>query len=104
MYSANCTTRQKKNTLLALVVKIDYLKWRIFSHLPVSPASPLKAIKLWVFNVRVLSSVALRIVGPRMAAFDEAIIVKSLPDIPRRTSIMSDGGYEDRCGLVLLAY
>jgi hypothetical protein len=32
----------------------------------------------------------LRIVGPRMAAFDEAIIVKSLPDIPRRTSIMSD--------------
>jgi len=38
-------------------------------------------------SLRVLSSVALRIVAPRIAAFDAAMIVKSLPVIPRRTSL-----------------
>lgn len=57
-------------------------------YLPVSPASPEKAINVCVFNCRVLSSVALRIVGPRMAALEAAIKVKSLPVIPRRTSLM----------------
>jgi hypothetical protein len=57
------------------------------TNVPVSPASPEYAIRLCLFRSRVLSSVAFRIVTPRIAALDEAIIVKSLPVIPRRTSI-----------------
>jgi hypothetical protein len=57
-------------------------------HLPVSPASPLYAIKLCRFRLRVLSSVALRTVGPRIAALEAAMMVKSLPVMPRRTSMM----------------
>lgn len=53
----------------------------------VSPASPLKAIKVLLFKLRVLSSEALRIVAPLMAAFDAAMRVKSFPVIPRRTSL-----------------
>lgn len=53
----------------------------------VSPASPLKAIKVFLFNERVLSSEALRIVAPLIAAFEAAMRVKSLPVIPRRTSL-----------------
>jgi len=40
-----------------------------------------------VFSTRVLSSEALRMVAPRMAALEEAIRVKSLPVIPSRTSL-----------------
>lgn len=58
-------------------------------HLPVSPASPLYAMRLCLFKARVLSSVALSTVGPRMAAFDVAMIVKSLPVIPKSTSDMT---------------
>lgn len=55
----------------------------------VSPASPLKAIKVLLFKLRVLSSEALRIVAPLIAAFDAAMRVKSFPVIPRRTSLIS---------------
>lgn len=54
---------------------------------PVSPASPEKAIKVCLFSGLVLSSDALRIVGPRIAAFEAAMMVKSLPVIPNRTSL-----------------
>ncbi len=53
----------------------------------VSPASPLKAIKVFLVKARVLSSLVLRIEAPRMAAFEAAIMAKSLPVIPRRTSL-----------------
>lgn len=42
---------------------------------------------VWVFRTLVLSSVVLRMVTPRMAALDEAMMVKSTPVMPRRTSL-----------------
>lgn len=39
------------------------------------------------FNSLVLSSVALRMVAPRMAALEAAMMVKSLPVMPSRTSL-----------------
>jgi len=57
--------------------------------LPVSPASPLYAMRLYLLSVRVLSSLSFRMVAPRIAAFDEAMIVKSLPVIPSKTSLLS---------------
>lgn len=54
---------------------------------PVSPASPLKAISVCLLSCLVLSSEALRIVAPRMAAFEEAMMVKSLPVRPSRASL-----------------
>lgn len=56
-------------------------------YLPVSPASPLYAISVCLLSCLVLSSVTLRTVGPRIAAFEAAIMVKSLPVMPRRTSL-----------------
>ena len=53
-----------------------------------SPASPLKAMRLCLFRGRVLSSLDLRIVAPRMAALEAATRTKSLPVIPRRTSMV----------------
>ena len=53
----------------------------------VSPASPEKAIKVCLFRALVLSSVALRIVAPLMAAFEAAMMVKSFPLIPSKTSL-----------------
>lgn len=58
-----------------------------FLYIPVSPASPENAIKVCLFSCRVLSSAALRIVAPRMAALEAAISVKSEPVMPRRTSL-----------------
>lgn len=52
-----------------------------------SPASPLKAIKVFLFRARVLLSDAFRIVAPRIAALEAAMIVKSLPEIPKRASL-----------------
>ena len=43
--------------------------------LPVSPASPEKAIRLCLFSSLVLSSEAFRMVAPLIAAFDAAMIV-----------------------------
>ena len=54
----------------------------------VSPASPENAISVWLFNSLVLSSVAFKIVAPRIAALEAATMVKSLPVIPRRTSLI----------------
>ena len=52
-----------------------------------SPASPLYAIKVCLFKGLVLSSLALRTVGPRIVALEAAMIVKSLPVIPSNTSL-----------------
>jgi len=41
-----------------------------------------------LFNCRVLSSSALRTVGPLIAALDAARMTKSLPAIPKRTSLV----------------
>jgi hypothetical protein len=54
----------------------------------VSPASPEKATRVCLFSCRVLSSDAFRIVAPRMAALEAAIKVKSLPVIPKSTSLL----------------
>lgn len=59
----------------------------LFVDLLVSPASPTKAMSVCLFSERVLSSDALRMVAPRMAAFEAAMMVKSLPVMPRRTSL-----------------
>ena len=53
-----------------------------------SPASPEKAIKVCLFKARVLSSDALRMVAPLMAALEAAMRVKSLPVMPNNTSLM----------------
>lgn len=53
----------------------------------VSPASPENAINVDLFSCLVLSSAALMMVGPRIVAFEAAIKVKSLPVIPRSTSL-----------------
>ena len=53
----------------------------------VSPASPENAINVCLFNERVLSSDAFRIVAPLIAAFEAATMVKSLPVIPSNTSL-----------------
>ena len=52
-----------------------------------SPASPENAIKVCWFNALVLSSDALRMVAPLIAALDAAMRVKSLPVIPSKTSL-----------------
>lgn len=56
-------------------------------YIPVSPASPEYAIRVCLFNCLVLSSEALRIVAPLMAALEAATRVKSLPVNPSRTSL-----------------
>ena len=64
-------------------------------EVPVSPASPEKAMMVWLFRERVLSSEALRMVAPRMAALEAAMRVKSLPVRPRRTSMVAMRDQED---------
>lgn len=54
---------------------------------PVSPASPEKASSVCLFRGLVLSSVALRMLAPRMAALEAATMVKSLPVMPSKTSL-----------------
>jgi hypothetical protein len=53
----------------------------------VSPASPENAINVCLFNCLVLSSEALRMVAPLIAALEVAMRVKSLPVMPSRTSL-----------------
>jgi hypothetical protein len=55
----------------------------------VSPASPENAIKVCSFRARVLSSDALRIVAPLIAALEAAMMVKSFPVMPSNTSLES---------------
>ena len=62
----------------------------------VSPASPEKAMIVDGESWRVLSSEALRIVAPRIAALEAAIMVKSAPVRPRRTSL-GRGGVVSEC-------
>lgn len=75
IYSANCTS----------ACQLD--QWADRLDVPVSPASPENAIKVWLFSSRVLSSDAFKIVAPLMAAFEAATMVKSFPVIPSRTSL-----------------
>lgn len=42
---------------------------------PVSPASPTNAMSVWSLSLRVFSSLALMMVGPRVAAREEAMMV-----------------------------
>jgi hypothetical protein len=56
-------------------------------YLPVSPASPENAISVCLFNCLVLSSEAFRMVAPLIAALEAAMRVKSLPVIPKSTSL-----------------
>ena len=53
----------------------------------VSPASPEKARTVLGLRVRVLSSVALRMVAPRVAVLEAARSVKSRPVRAMRTSL-----------------
>lgn len=71
--------------MLAVCVRHDDMS----SHIPVSPASPLYAIRVCLFSDLVLSSWTLRTVGPRITAFEAAMMVKSLPVIPSKTSLYS---------------
>ena len=48
----------------------------------VSPASPLNAISVFLLRLRVLSSLAFKMVAPRIAALEAAMMVKSLPVMP----------------------
>jgi hypothetical protein len=57
----------------------------------VSPASPEKASSVCLLSDLVLSSEAFRMVAPRIAALDAAIKVKSLPVIPSKNSLKTDG-------------
>lgn len=77
MYSANWT-RWELDVLLLLQERCALL---------VSPASPENAINVCWVSARVLSSDALRMVAPLMAALDAAMMVKSFPVIPSRTSL-----------------
>lgn len=52
-----------------------------------SPASPEKASSVCLFSALVLSSEALRMVAPRIAALEAAMMVKSFPVMPRRISL-----------------
>lgn len=91
MYSANWTVYKlalsggshASTALCQMVLGADI-------NILVSPASPEKAIKVCLLRGRVLSSSAFRIVAPRIAALEAAMMVKSLPVIPNRTSL--------RCG------
>lgn len=75
----------------------------------VSPDSPDMAIRLFLPNTCVLSSLALSTDAPRIAAREVAIMTKSLPRIPRRLSALGRLAYASRlkahvsvhgCGLV----
>lgn len=79
-YSANCTG--------ALLASSELRN--AHQRIPVSPASPEKAIKVCLLSSLVLSSEALSIVAPLMAALEAATRVKSLPVIPSRTSLSLD--------------
>lgn len=53
-----------------------------------SPASPENAINVFLFSCLVLSSVVFRIVAPLIAAFEAAMMVKSFPVMPSKTSLI----------------
>ena len=66
------------------VLTVRYMR----CYTPVSPASPEKAMRTFLFKFRVLSSFGLRMVAPLIAAFEAATMVKSLPVIPSKTSLV----------------
>lgn len=84
MYSANCTGKERGTGQPGFYAcENNYLE-----AILVSPASPENAIKECLFSSLVLSSEALRIVAPLTAALEAAMMVKSLPVMPRRTSLI----------------
>lgn len=64
----------------------------------VSPASPLNARRVFGLSSRVLSSEVLRMVAPRIAALEAAIIVEVDVVMPRRTSMVAGVDVVDCCG------
>lgn len=64
----------------------------------VSPASPLNASRVFGLSSRVLSSEVLRMVAPRIAALEAAIIVELDVVMPRRTSMVAVVDVVDCCG------
>jgi hypothetical protein len=95
MYSANCTVMATVS-----ILAVDGIVGALRDYQPVSPGSPEKAINVWSFNALVLSSVALRMVGPRIAALDAAIKVKSLPVMPSRTSLWTESVGNRKAGIL----
>lgn len=92
MYSANCTAKLVSIGLcLSVICQLLETPRKEFQVIvPVSPASPENAIRVCLFSALVLSSSALRIVAPRIAALEAAMMVKSLPVMPNRTSLYHD--------------
>ena len=82
----DATAEGPRSVSLRIVYKA-ILAWMNSANCTVSPASPLKAMMVLGESWRVLSSEDLRIVAPRMAALEAAIMVKSEPVRPRRTSL-----------------
>jgi len=83
----NDATAEGPRSVSLLIVYKAILAWMNSANCTVSPASPLKAMMVLGESWRVLSSEDLRIVAPRMAALEAAIMVKSEPVRPRRTSL-----------------
>jgi hypothetical protein len=69
-----------------------YHHGELVSHILVSPASPENAIRVCLFNCLVLSSDALRMVAPLIAALEVAMMVKSFPVMPSKTSLIAKEG------------
>lgn len=69
------------------LILVLYISVKDEEYILVSPASPENAINVCWFNALVLSSEALRMVAPLIAAFEAAMRVKSLPVIPSKTSL-----------------
>jgi hypothetical protein len=90
MYSANCTEelwvscRHRGASRQAIAVTGKLIE------IPVSPASPENAKRVCLLRSLVLSSDALRMVAPRIAALDAAMMVKSFPVIPKSISLLYD--------------
>ena len=88
-----CCAWSRVGRLLECILRIELLIISILriilavESLLVSPASPENAIRVCLFNALVLSSLALRMVAPLMAAFEAAMMVKSLPLRPSKTSL-----------------
>ena len=84
---AGCWLGRTPRIGLQVMCQIFSCQYQAVRSVPVSPASPLYAIRVCLFSGLVLSSVALRTVGPRIVALEAAMMVKSLPVIPSNTSL-----------------
>lgn len=83
----DATADGPRSVSLRIVYKAMFA-WMNSANCTVSPASPEKAMMVDGESWRVLSSEAFRMVAPRMAALEAAMMVKSAPVRPRRTSLV----------------